>query len=175
MFAEEQPALAPLPARAVSLLPLRRPHGASRWLRRSRRRLLQRAARLDRPARRRAVERPPRPPARSEHGPAAARACAGAAGLAPDRRRRSPRDARRRRRWRCSARAMRAGAAHRRLCDAHSPHDGAGGVRRILGVLALAKKHGPAAVEDAARPRSTSACRPITSCGATSNGVRRRR
>ena len=30
-------------------------------------------------------------------------------------------------------------------------HDGAGGVRRILGVLALAKKHGPAVVEDAAK------------------------
>ena len=30
-------------------------------------------------------------------------------------------------------------------------HEGAGGVRRILGLLALAKKHGPAVVEDAAK------------------------
>ena len=30
-------------------------------------------------------------------------------------------------------------------------HDGAAGVRRMLGVLALAKKHGPAVVDDAAK------------------------
>ena len=56
MFAEEQPALGPLPARAVSLLPLRRPHRASRWLRRSRGRVLQRAARLHWASRRCAME-----------------------------------------------------------------------------------------------------------------------
>jgi hypothetical protein len=37
------------------------------------------------------------------------------------------------------------------LCDHIHPHEGAGGVRRILGVLALGKKHGPAVVEDAAK------------------------
>ncbi len=49
-------------ARALSLLPLRRPHGPSRWLRRSRGRVLRHAARLDRPTCRRVVERPLRPP-----------------------------------------------------------------------------------------------------------------
>jgi len=36
------------------------------------------------------------------------------------------------------------------VCEAIHQHDGASGVRRMLGVLALAKKHGPAVVEDAA-------------------------
>jgi hypothetical protein len=30
-------------------------------------------------------------------------------------------------------------------------HEGAAGIRRMLGVLALAKKHGPAVVDDAAK------------------------
>ena len=51
MFAEERPALQATPGRAVSLLPLRCAHRASRWLRGSRRRLLLDAARVDRPAR----------------------------------------------------------------------------------------------------------------------------
>ena len=37
------------------------------------------------------------------------------------------------------------------VCDHIHQHEGAAGVRRILGVLALAKKHGPAVVEDAAK------------------------
>ncbi len=37
------------------------------------------------------------------------------------------------------------------LCDQIHRTDGAPGVRRILGVLALAKKHGPAVVDDAAQ------------------------
>ena len=36
------------------------------------------------------------------------------------------------------------------LCDHIHRHEGAAGVRRILGVLSLARKHGPAVVEDAA-------------------------
>jgi hypothetical protein len=36
------------------------------------------------------------------------------------------------------------------ICDHIHRHEGAAGVRRILGVLALARTHGPAAVEDAA-------------------------
>ncbi len=40
MFAEEKPALLPLPRRALPLLPIRRAHRASGWLRRSRSRLL---------------------------------------------------------------------------------------------------------------------------------------
>ena len=80
----------PAAARAVSLLPLRRPHRAPRWLRRGRGRVLRHAAGLDRSARRRAVERPLRPPARSEDRSAPARACARPARLAPHRRCRSP-------------------------------------------------------------------------------------
>jgi transposase len=49
------------------------------------------------------------------------------------------------------ARAKRAGPAISAVCEHIHQHDGAGGIRRILGVLALAKKHGPAVVEDAAK------------------------
>jgi transposase len=48
------------------------------------------------------------------------------------------------------ATARTAGPSIGRVCDTIYQHDGAAGVRRILGVLALAKKHGPAVVEDAA-------------------------
>ena len=37
------------------------------------------------------------------------------------------------------------------MCTHIQQHDGVPGIRRILGVLALAKKHGPAVVEDAAK------------------------
>ena len=47
------------------------------------------------------------------------------------------------------ARAARAGNAIGTLCEAIPRRDGARGVRRILGVLALVKKHGPAVVADA--------------------------
>ena len=50
MFAEEKPALLPLPLEPFRYLPVRRTDGASGWLRRSGSRLLQRAAGLDRPA-----------------------------------------------------------------------------------------------------------------------------
>ena len=48
-------------------------------------------------------------------------------------------------------RAQTAGPSIGTVCDAIHEHDGAVGVRRILGVLSLAKKHGPAVVEDAAK------------------------
>ena len=48
------------------------------------------------------------------------------------------------------AAAKRAGPAISTVCDHIHRHDGAVGVRRILGVLALARKHGPAVVEQAA-------------------------
>jgi transposase len=48
------------------------------------------------------------------------------------------------------AAAKRAGPGVATLCDHIHRHDGAAGVRRILGVLALAKKHGPVVVEQAA-------------------------
>ena len=47
------------------------------------------------------------------------------------------------------ARAARAGAHIGLLCEAIHRRDGERGVRRILGVLALVKKYGPAVVEDA--------------------------
>jgi hypothetical protein len=47
--------------------------------------------------------------------------------------------------------AHHAGAAIGAVCDHIHQHDGVAGVRRILGVLALARKHGPAAVDDAAK------------------------
>src|SRR5262245_6455830 len=49
------------------------------------------------------------------------------------------------------ARAKRAGAAISAVCEHIHQHEGAGGIRRILGVLALVKKHGPAVVEEAAK------------------------
>ena len=48
------------------------------------------------------------------------------------------------------AAAKRAGPAIATICDHIHRHDGAAGVRRILGVLALARKHGPAVAEEAA-------------------------
>jgi len=47
--------------------------------------------------------------------------------------------------------AHRVGPSVGAVVDHIHRHDGAGGVRRILGVLALAKKYGPAVVEDAAK------------------------
>jgi transposase len=49
------------------------------------------------------------------------------------------------------ARARHAGAHLHAVCAHIHEHDGAAGVRRILGVLALAKKYGVAAAEDAAK------------------------
>ena len=48
------------------------------------------------------------------------------------------------------AAAKRAGPAISTICDHIHRHDGAAGVRRIQGVLALARKHGPAVAEEAA-------------------------
>ncbi len=48
-------------------------------------------------------------------------------------------------------RAQNAGSHVGRLCAEIHRRDGEAGVRRILGVLALARKHGPAATEDAAQ------------------------
>jgi transposase len=46
--------------------------------------------------------------------------------------------------------AMRVGPSVSTICDHIHQHEGQAGIRRILGVLALAKKYGPAVVEDAA-------------------------
>jgi hypothetical protein len=47
------------------------------------------------------------------------------------------------------AQATRAGTHVGTLCEAIHRRDGPAGVRRVLGVLGLVKKHGPAVVEDA--------------------------
>jgi transposase len=47
--------------------------------------------------------------------------------------------------------AMRIGPSVSAICDHIHRHEGEAGLRRILGVLALSKKHGPAVVEDAAK------------------------
>jgi transposase len=49
------------------------------------------------------------------------------------------------------ARAQHAGAHLHAVCTHIHTHDGAAGVRRLLGVLALAKKYGPAAADEAAK------------------------
>jgi transposase len=49
------------------------------------------------------------------------------------------------------AAATHAGPSIKAVCDHIHQHDGEAGVRRLLGVLALARKHGPAVVEDAAK------------------------
>ena len=49
------------------------------------------------------------------------------------------------------ARARHAGAHLFAVCTFIHDHEGAAGVRRILGILALAKKYGPAAADDAAK------------------------
>jgi transposase len=57
------------------------------------------------------------------------------------------------------ARATRAGARIGAVCDAIHRRDGTPGIRRILGVVALIKKYGPAVVDDA--------CAAALDCGAT--------
>jgi hypothetical protein len=49
------------------------------------------------------------------------------------------------------ARARHAGAHLHTVCTHIHDHEGPAGVRRILGVLSLAKKYGPAAADDAAK------------------------
>jgi transposase len=49
------------------------------------------------------------------------------------------------------ARAKTAGVHISAVCDYIHRHEGASGIRRMLGVLALAKKHGPAVVDEAAK------------------------
>jgi transposase len=65
--------------------------------------------------------------------------------------------------------AMRIGSAVSTICDHIHRHDGEVGVRRILGVLSLAKKHGPGSSKTPPRPPSISASRRIASFAALSN------
>ena len=151
MFAEEQPAPAAAAGRAVSLLPLRRAHRASRRLRRGRRRLLRRAAGLDRPHASTcsgtacACGSSTRRPAQllREHLARSAAGIASPTTIGRRRRRRRPR--------RSCASARTPARTSAPLCEHIHRHDGEPGVRRILGVLSLAKKHGAPVVDDAAK------------------------
>ena len=96
------------------------------------------------------MERRPGPAARPSHRPAPPRAPARATRVPSHRR---PGPARPRtppKTLALLAAAKRAGSAISAVCDHIHRHDGAAGVRRILGVLSLAKKHGPDVVEQAA-------------------------
>jgi transposase len=68
-------------------------------------------------------------------------------------------------------RAGRAGSHIGALCDAIHHQQGEVGVRRILGVLSLAKKYGTAAVDEPAPLRSTWECRNTASCVAIWNAA----
>lgn len=136
--------------RAVSLLQIWRAHRAPRRLRRGRGRVLRRAAGMDRPSRAGAVGRRARAHRRPDDGAPLARAPAPGAWPPPNRRRRSSghtpstTDA-------LLRRARSAGRHIGALCAEIHRVDGEPGVRRVLGVLSLAKKHGAPAVDDAAR------------------------
>ena len=99
----------PAAARAVSLLPLRRPYGASGWVRGGRGRVLRHAAGLDRSSRRRAVERPLRAPARSARPASSCASMSAPRGAGTGSPMPIGRDARRRRPWRCSKRPCASG------------------------------------------------------------------
>ena len=149
----------PAPRRALSLLPLRHPHRPPRRLRRGRSRLLRRAARVDRSGGRRPVGRPPGAPARPDHrascSASTGRSARAAMRIPPaDQPSRTPPTT-----VALLARATRAGARIGALCEAIHRRDGAPGVRRILGVVALIKQYGPAVVDDA--------CAAALECGAT--------
>ena len=66
------------------------------------------------------------------------------------------------------AAGTRAGHSVWTICDHIHQHDGAAGVRRILGVLSLVKQHGPTVVEEAATAALALASRPIAFSNATS-------
>jgi hypothetical protein len=68
------------------------------------------------------------------------------------------------------ARAKTAGTHISAICDHIHQHEGAAGIRRLLGVLALAKKRGPASMTPRKR-RSNSGSRPIAFCVAISNAA----
>ena len=152
MFAEEQPALGAAAGRTVSLLPLRRAHRPSRWLRRSRGRVLRRAARAGSGSASR-CSGTTRSSACWRRRPASccasicARRAAGIASTTTDRPARTPPSTA----GAARARDDRRPAHQRGLRRTSTSTTARAGVRRILGVLALAKKHGPAVVDDAAK------------------------
>ena len=142
MFAEEQPALAAAAGRTFPLLPIRRAHGPSGWLRGSRSGLLQRAAGLDRPARPGAMGSPARPPAAPADRPIVARTLAPGARQPSDQRRGPPQTNAARARNNCWPAPTRPARRSERCAAGCTRQSGEIAVRRIQGVLSLAKKHG---------------------------------
>ena len=146
MFAEEKPSLQPLP-----LEPFRYFEYGERTVHLDGcvevEALLWRSTRLDRTPHSRAVERAVRPPARSAHRPTIARAHTGAAGSTAS----SKRTARPTQLGitKLLARTDGAGAHVGQFCRIMHGLKGETAVRRIQGVLSLARKYGVAAVEDA--------------------------
>ena len=106
------------------------------------------AAGLDRTARPGAMGCAPRSHPRSRHPSTAARACTAETGSVSHQERGLPQE--NAAQYRAAVgRAARAGSHIGALCDAIHHEQGELGVRRILGVLSLAKKYGVSAVEDA--------------------------
>ena len=159
--------------RAVSLLPVRQAHRASRRPRRGRRRLLLRAARA-RSAATSAVQWDERTCASStrRRGSSCASTC-GSSRDATAPTTKIGRRARRAARGQLLSRAERAGTHIGTLCAEIHRRDGEHGVRRILGVLSLARKHGAhrrrRRLRRGARARRR---RPTASCAATSSATR---
>ena len=73
------------------------------------------------------------------------------------------------------ARAATCGPNVGALCQTLQQREGQLAVRRIQGVLALAKKHSPSAVDTACAEALELGSRPTASCAATSTASRRRR
>ena len=96
-----------------------------------------------------AVGRAVRAPARSQDRPTAARAPAPEARLASHSRTRTTPSERRCALRNCCGEPVAPGTHIGALCDAIHRQQGEVGVRRILGVLSLAKKYGAAAVDEA--------------------------
>ena len=149
MFAEERPTLGPLPLEPFSLLPVRHTHPyISMAVSRS-----QPPTTARRPAGSAAASTSSGTPPRS--GSSTRRPASSCGSISASRAWHRIADADRPARTppktlALLAAAKRAGPAISTVCDHIHRHDGAPGVRRILGILALARKHGPAVVEDAA-------------------------
>ena len=150
MFAEERPALGPLP-----LEPFRYYQYGHRTVhldgwRRGRLGLLQRAARLDRPPHPRPMERSPRPTTRPQNRSTPPRAPARATRLASHCRSGPARPDAGQDPRPCSPPPSGPARASLRSVTTSTATTGPPASGRILGVLALARKHGPAVAEEAA-------------------------
>jgi hypothetical protein len=148
MFAEEKPALLPLPLGTVSLLPIWRENGTSGRLCRSRSRLLQCSARLDWPSGASIVGRQVSALARSEKRATVPRTLAGERGRhrikEEDRPQQTPIGV-----VKLLARTASAGEHIGQFCELMHAQQGELAVRRMQGILSFAKSYGIARVDDA--------------------------